>query len=548
MAAYLTDHKLNDLIGLIRQRYPAWDGFSYPAFVADEITPKQKTIAKAVTQFDQKTIERLISQGEFPTIIESLNKLANDNNLLWRRAPSQGDTAVLLHPNLDPPVFCTQIRNLLFGDQLSPERLAAFSTYLTANGLPNKWPFPTYFLFIYHPESEMFVKPRTVNWFLQFMGAAKTAVSNPPSASAYTAILENANALKNQLLPYGVGNMVDVQSFIWVASQESKARTGGLDNKGQIALDVPPTEPITAQPAFNIAETAVTLKEPDNQADWATNPPTPAYSLSQFSTESGYPLKTLQKWAKALDRKKQVIFYGPPGTGKTYAAQKLAQRFSGGSDGFWELVQFHPAYAYEDFMQGIRPLTQPDGVLHYQLAPGRFKQFCERASRHEGICVFVIDEINRANIASVFGELMYLLEYRDERIKLAGGGSFHIPHNVRLIGAMNTADRSIALVDHALRRRFAFIHLEPDMAILRRFHQKAGYDVKPLIALIERLNNQINDPHYAVGHSFFLQTNLPDHLEAIWQMEIEPYLEEYFFDQPDRVTEWRWTAVQELLA
>src|SRR5690606_11871441 len=128
-----------------------------------------------------------------------------------------------------------------------------------------------------------------------------------------------------------------------------------------------------------------------------------------------------------------------------------------------------PSYAYEDFMQGIRPQSK-DGRLEYPLVPGRFLDFCERARSRDGRCVLVIDEINRADLSRVFGELMYLLEYRDREVPLSGGQRFSIPSNVRIIGTMNTADRSIALVDYALRRRFAFLRLSPNFHVLRRYH------------------------------------------------------------------------------
>jgi 5-methylcytosine-specific restriction protein B len=211
-----------------------------------------------------------------------------------------------------------------------------------------------------------------------------------------------------------------------------------------------------------------------------------------------------------------------------------------------ELVQFHPAYAYEDFMQGIRPESQGDR-LTYPLKPGRFLEFCREAQRRTGRCVLIIDEINRANLSRVFGELMYLLEYRDRAIPLAGGGEFHIPANVRLIGTMNTADRSIALVDHALRRRFAFIALAPNYDVLRRFHQAAGFPVEGLIETLTKLNRQIGDPHYHVGITFFLHPHLAGELEDIWRMEIEPYLEEYFFDRPEQAENFRWDKVKESL-
>lgn len=161
--------------------------------------------------------------------------------------------------------------------------------------------------------------------------------------------------------------------------------------------------------------------------------------------------------------------------------------------------------------------------------------------------MLIIDEINRANLARVFGELMYLLEYRNQAIELAGGGRFRIPDNLRLIGTMNTADRSIALVDHALRRRFAFLELRPEYAVLRRYHEKRGtqLNVEKLVERLQALNRAINDPHYEVGISYFMRLDLAAQLPDIWQMEIEPYLEEFFFDQREKLAEFRWEKVQE---
>ena len=261
----------------------------------------------------------------------------------------------------------------------------------------------------------------------------------------------------------------------------------------------------------------------------------PPYSLEDCAKDTGFDLATLQRWKRGLERKGQAIFYGPPGTGKTFIAEKLTAHLIGGTDGIRELVQFHPAYSYEDFMQGIRPQTTADGGLAYPLVPGRFMEFCERAARRKGLCVLIIDEINRANLSRVLGELMYLLEYRNREIPLAGGGMFCIPENVRLIGTMNTADRSIALVDHALRRRFTFFPLYPDYEILSRYQKAKGFDAARLIQLLKKLNTAIADKHYEVGITFFLRDNLESQLADIWQMEIEPYLEEFFFDQPTEI-------------
>lgn len=270
----------------------------------------------------------------------------------------------------------------------------------------------------------------------------------------------------------------------------------------------------------------------------------PEYTLDQCAEETGMAQETLEFWVQAIERTKQAILYGPPGTGKTFIAKKITQHLISGGDGFTELIQFHPAYTYEDFIQGIRP-QQTDGKLDYPLVDGRFLNFCKKARNCQNICVLIIDEINRANIARVFGELMYLLEYRDETISLATGEKFSIPANVRIIGTMNTADRSIALVDHALRRRFAFIALYPNYDILRRYHASTGFSVEGLIKILIQVNQQIDNPHYEIGCSFFLRSQLTEQIESIWRLEIEPYLEEYLFDQPAKVSQFRWNKIKQ---
>lgn len=267
------------------------------------------------------------------------------------------------------------------------------------------------------------------------------------------------------------------------------------------------------------------------------------YTLETCAEETGFPQADLERWVAAIDRKRQGVFFGPPGTGKTYLAEKLARHLVGGGDGFIEFVQFHPEYAYQDFVQGIRPELAEGGGVTYKLVDGVFKRFCAEASRRTGRCVLIIDEINRANLSRVFGELMYLLEYRDKQVELASGGAFQIPANVRLIGAMNTADRSIALVDYALRRRFAFIQMAPNLDVLRSYHADSSFDVEGLIRTLKRLNAEIADSHYEIGVSYFLIDNLADEIEDVWRMEIEPYLDEYFFDSPARAKSFGWTAV-----
>ncbi len=548
----LTEQKIADLIALIRRRYEDWEDFDHTQFVADEIEPKQITAVKAETWLNQEELDRLIALGQYDLILERLQNLCRDNNMLWRQVPSAGDTAVLTHPDLDPATFATQVRNLLYADPPPAERLQHFSDYLDAQNLPNKWTFATYLLFFCLPDDEMFVKPEAATWFLKFVGhplqgqplqGQPVRISGAPDAETYGLIREAARELYNYLLDYGAGDMIDVQSFLWVCFRENKERVGRLDRRGQVELDIPTAPPHALAES---AETYDSVADGVNGAETAV--PQPLIPIAQLTQNSGIPAGQWQTWIEAIGRKGQLIFYGPPGTGKTFLAEQLAAHLVGGGRGLRQLIQFHPAYSYEDFVQGLRPTVRDDGGLRYELVPGHFRRFCEQAARLDetDICVLIIDEINRANLASVFGELMYLLEYRERAMPLAvGERPFHIPRNVRIIGTMNTADRSIALVDHALRRRFAFVHLPPLYDSLIHYHQQqqTGFDLRPLISLLRRINTTIGDPHYHLGITYFLLPDLTRHLPHIWQMEIEPYLEEYFFDQPDRVDLFRWTAV-----
>ncbi|MEG5036402.1 AAA family ATPase [Microcoleus sp. AT3-D2] len=269
------------------------------------------------------------------------------------------------------------------------------------------------------------------------------------------------------------------------------------------------------------------------------------HSLEEISYFTGFQISELNRWIRTINRKQQAIIQGPPGTGKTFLAQKLAQYLIGGGDGFSDIIQFHPAYTYEDFIQGIRPQSQ-DGELTYPIVPGRFLEFCTKAESCQDTCVLIIDEINRANLSQVFGELMYLLDDRDRTVKLASGEEFIIPTNVRIIGTMNTADRSIALVDNALRRRFAFIPVYPNYEVLRQYHQReeTGFPVNKLTSILEDVNRAINNKHYELGISFFLTKTLAEDIQDIWQMEIEPYLEEYFFDNLEKMDEFLWDNIK----
>ena len=200
----------------------------------------------------------------------------------------------------------------------------------------------------------------------------------------------------------------------------------------------------------------------DNQS-LTDEPLASEFQLEKLAQELTLPAKFLKEIQTLLKEKNQVIFQGPPGTGKTYVAQKLAEHLAGSKDRV-ALVQFHPSYAYEDFVQGYRPTTLKNGQAGFELRNGPLVRIAKRAQDDpDGNYYLIIDEINRGNLAKIFGELYFLLEYRDQTINLQYSDKpFSLPKNLYIIGTMNTADRSIALVDLALRRRFYFVEFHPD--------------------------------------------------------------------------------------
>ncbi len=243
-----------------------------------------------------------------------------------------------------------------------------------------------------------------------------------------------------------------------------------------------------------------------------------------------------------LEEKKQVIFQGPPGTGKTYVALALARHLAGTKDRV-KLVQFHPSYAYEDFVQGFRPRKSGDG---FDLKDGPLRRIAEQAKKASNVNHYlVIDEINRGNLAKVFGELYFLLEYRDQEIQLQySDKAFSLPDNLRIIGTMNTADRSIALVDLALRRRFYFVEFDPTedpvKSVLHKWLSKNASDMMHVADIVERANQLLkDDPHATVGPSYFMRKGL-DHaaIERIWKHSVLPYLQERLFYDRERLVEF----------
>lgn len=261
----------------------------------------------------------------------------------------------------------------------------------------------------------------------------------------------------------------------------------------------------------------------------------PEYSFDQLVVDTHLPAETLEEWLGLLRGNKRAgLFVGPPGTGKTWVVEKLARHLAGTS-GDEVTVQFHPSFSYEDFIEGLRP-TMHGGQLNYEIRDGVFKRFCDEARGKEGDYVFVIDEMNRAELGSVLGEVMMLLEYRGRKVPLPYSQEpFSIPKNVVVLATMNTADRSLALVDFALRRRFHAFRMPPDREVLSSY---LGADGALGLEMFDLVQGFVDDPDFSPGHSYWMTSDpSATTLSQIWRYELRPYLEEYWFESRTRLEE-----------
>lgn len=287
-------------------------------------------------------------------------------------------------------------------------------------------------------------------------------------------------------------------------------------------------------------------------------PPTPEImTLERLEKETSMEASFFLDLERELLQRKQVILFGPPGTSKTFVATQFAEYFAGGKQRV-NFVQFHPSYSYEDFVEGIRPeLTEESKQVTYVVRDGFIKRIARIAEDDPEKFVIIIDEINRGNIPRIFGEMIYLLERRDADISLAytPEKKFRLPPNLYIIGTMNSADRSIALVDYALRRRFDFFEMIPDEQILSKWLQlhSSSIEVEKVVRFFREINSRIGDDQklgkdFRIGHSYFMIDELDkSKLRDLWRFRIYPLLEEYYFDDPNKLQDFTG-LLEEVLA
>jgi len=355
-----------------------------------------------------------------------------------------------------------------------------------------------------------------------------------------------------------IGRGIVTGDYVYDADAEHYRNVRGVrwTHKGNWSLDKPWPVRKTLTEITDYTDRLAQLKaffeEEDGAFDGEEMPvPLTEYPVGIFLKEVYMDRRGYDAIVGLLKTKKNIILQGAPGVGKTYAAKRLAYSMMGVKDvSRVKLVQFHQSYSYEDFIEGYRP-----SAAGFELVKGAFYSFCKKAADddEENAYFFIIDEINRGNLSKIFGELFMLIESdkRGDKLQLLYSRElFSVPTNVHIIGMMNTADRSLAMLDYALRRRFAFVELRPafDSDDFRDYC--AGLDnsrFEALVREVESLNRAIAEDEslgegFCIGHSYFCNMEVDSCTDAalasIVDYELIPMLKEYWFDEPGKVREW----------
>ncbi len=354
-----------------------------------------------------------------------------------------------------------------------------------------------------------------------------------------------------------IGRGIVTGDYVYDADAEHYRNVRGVrwTHKGNWSLDKPWPVRKTLTEITDYTDRLAQLKaffeEEDGAFDGEEMPvPLTEYPVGKFLKEVYMDRRGYDAIVGLLKTKKNIILQGAPGVGKTYAAKRLAYSMMGVKDvSRVKLVQFHQSYSYEDFIEGYRP-----SGAGFELVKGAFYSFCKKAAEdEENAYFFIIDEINRGNLSKIFGELFMLIESdkRGDKLQLLYSRElFSVPTNVHIIGMMNTADRSLAMLDYALRRRFAFVELCPAFDSEGFRDYCAGLDnprFEALVSEVESLNRAIAEDEslgegFCIGHSYFCNMEADSCTDAalasIVDYELIPMLKEYWFDEPGKVREW----------
>ena len=305
-------------------------------------------------------------------------------------------------------------------------------------------------------------------------------------------------------------------------------------------------------PYTDYIEKLITIFTPDELDDVDTQPEVdyPEYFSADFLSDVYMSEQDYETLVNVLKMKKNIILQGAPGVGKTFTAKRLAYSIIGAKNpDRVQMIQFHQSYSYEDFIEGYRPTENG-----FTIKKGSFYKFCKLAEDDdENDYFFIIDEINRGNLSKIFGELFMLIEKDKRGIELQllySDENFSVPPNVYIIGMMNTADRSLAMLDYALRRRFSFFTMKPGFNTIgfQTYQDSLKSDAfNKLISCIKQLNSKIAadislGEGFCIGHSYFCgltaKTATVQTLTSIIEYELIPLLKEYWFDEPEKIIDW----------
>ena len=383
-----------------------------------------------------------------------------------------------------------------------------------------------------------------------------TGQDAPPKGADEATMYEYALAFLDKLVSRAAGgrpvNRLEAQSIVWTYSwAENEIRKARKENPDYSLQELAEKTELPLDFLEGVEKMLEGKPPIPNSGPGLILPAPEMPSLQKLANELMFDVEFLERVEKLLEDKRQVIFQGPPGTGKTYTAKKLAACLAGSEERV-RLVQFHPSYAYEDFVQGYRPKLI-DGQPGFELKDGPLLDMAKMAEQDpEQKHFLVIDEINRGNLAKVFGEMYFLLEYRDEEMRLQyseSGETFAMPPNLYIIGTMNTADRSIALVDLALRRRFYFVVFHPNEwpveGLLHRWLDADNPGMAWAADIVDRANELLADRDAAIGPSYLMKEGLDEEkARMIWEHNVLPYVEEHLYGQTDGLAQFDFDSLR----
>ena len=488
-----------------------YEGLDDPQYLADERDYKLAASKKAFEILGHDKFQEHLQNEDNDTIIKSLSRICSLTNLVnWRDF-----NFLKTMPQELQGEFCKKIYYLLFNGELSLEEriddVAVFLESLEEAKNSNIWNFVTYLLFLYYPQEHYYVKPSVWREVCN-----KLNLKNPKTrqlrGESYLNILsickDIMKGLKGTVLE--PRDFIDLQSILFIAS---------IADEGENRIK-------------NTAEGV-----------WGKSMKNVEYIIDEIFKN---------KYTH------NVILEGPPGTGKTYTAHKTMalglgenwpeMQFHAANDysnGAWEIVQFHPNYSFEDFVRGLVAEPYEQGVV-FTARDKIFSKMCQAALDYpKSRFYLIIDEINRGDLSKVLGELIYALEYRGKPVSLLyetktkenGYASTHlvVPDNLFIIGTMNTADRSIALVDYAIRRRFSYFKMKPDRTVIEKYPYFDKEEVREkALKSFDRVQEIFEDEadDFRIGHTYFLvgTEDRPGTLEALkfkYDYQVVPLLIEY---------------------